>query len=82
MNEQNLYEEAYRIIIEKAKELYAADIKMSCEDLRQYLNSELPADFQYGNLRRVFRAAWDRADDESKEALENSFVDKDGKPLL
>lgn len=82
MKNQQLFEEAYQIVIEKAKELYRANQKMKYEQLMNYLNSKLPSDFQYGGLRSVFKAAWDRTDDEGKEALENSFLDKNGNPLL
>lgn len=82
MKNQQLSEEAYQIVIEKAKELYSTNQKMTCEQLIAYLNSKLPSDFQYDGVRSVFRAAWDRADDDGKEALENSFLDKNGNPLL
>lgn len=82
MKNQQLFEEAYQIVIEKAKELYSTNQKMTYEQLMNYLNSKLPSDFQYGGLRSVFKAAWDRTDDEGKEALENSFLDKNGNPLL
>lgn len=82
MKNQQLFEEAYQIVIEKAKELYRANQKMKYEQLMNYLNSKLPSDFQYDGLRSVFKAAWNRTDDEGKEALENSFLDKNGSPLL
>ena len=79
MKNQQLFEEAYQIVIEKAKELYSTNQKMTYEQLMNYLNSKLPSDFQYDGLRSVFKAAWNRTD---KEALENSFLDKNGNPLL
>lgn len=82
MKNQQLFEEAYQIVIEKAKELYSTNQKMTYEQLMNYLNSKLPSDFQYDGLRSVFKAAWNRTDDEGKEALENSFLDKNGNPLL
>lgn len=82
MKNQQLFEKAYQIVIEKAKELYSTNQKMKYEQLMNYLNSKLPSDFQYDGLRSVFKAAWNRTDDEGKEALENSFLDKNGNPLL
>ena len=62
MKNQQLFEEAYQIVIEKAKELYSTNQKMTYEQLMNYLNSKLPSDFQYDGLRSVFKAAWNRTD--------------------
>lgn len=73
---------AYQLIAEKAKELYKAGKKMTCEELRLWLNQQLPSDCQYGSLRSVFKAAWKRTDDFGKEAMEMSFINSHGFPLL
>ena len=77
------YETAYQLIWQKAIELYENGKTITCEELRVWLNNQLPDNFQYGLLSgSVFHAAWVRADDYGKEAMESGcFLNYKGPPL-
>lgn len=74
-------EKAYRFIINTAVSLYNKNKKLRDDQLLAIVNEHFPNN-TYGNLRSVYHACWIRASDEEKEALEMSFTDKNGKPLL
>lgn len=44
------YETAYQLIWQKAIELYENGKTITCEELRVWLNNQLPDNFQYGLL--------------------------------
>lgn len=83
--EKNEAETIYKWIIEKVSNVYESNQKIKVGDLLDWVNSRCKSSGykEYGNMRYpVIKACWKRANSSQREALEESLLNKDGKPLL
>ncbi len=77
-----LKEYMYRSLADLALYLYKTGQTMTCEEVLEWINANFAFPEPYYSVRRVFKAAYDRTDDERGDALTKVFTDKYGRHLL
>ena len=85
MMEQNineLKERMYRSLADLALDLFNAGRTMTCDEVLDWINKNFAFPEPYFSVRRVFKAAYDRTDDERGEAMTKVFTNKYGRRLL
>ena len=75
-------EQMYRSLADLALELYNTGRTMTCDEVLDWINENFTFPEPYYSVRRVFKAAYDRSDDEQGEALTKVFTNKYGCRLL
>lgn len=78
----SLRELMYRSLADLALKLLRAGRTMTCDEVIAWINGNFAFPQPYYSVRRVFKAAYDRTDDERGEALQKVFTDKYGRHLL
>lgn len=79
-NEKEQQERMYIELGFLALKLYQEKKKMNCDELQEWINKNYSFSHEYGGVRGVLQASHSRFK-EIITALEESFVDKNGKPL-
>lgn len=77
-----LKELMYAQLADLALELKRTGRKMTCDEVIEWINKNFNFPQPYYSVRRVFKAAYDRTDDERGDALQQVFTDKYGRRLL
>lgn len=77
-----LKESMYSGLADLALELWKNGKTMSCPEVLEWINDNFPFPEKYYGVRRVFKAAYDRTDDERGEAMTCVFTNKYGRRLL
>ncbi len=77
-----LREQMYRSLADLALELFKDGRTMTCDEVIAWINRNFAFPQPYYSVRRVFKAAYDRTDDERGDAMQRVFTDKYGHHLL
>lgn len=77
-----LKERMYCSLADLALDLYNAGRTMTCDEVLNWINENFAFPEPYYSVRRVFKAAYDRSNDEQGEALTKVFTNKYGCRLL
>ena len=81
-NTQNLKEQMYCSLADLALQLLLTNRTMTCDEVISWINENFAFPQPYCGVRRVFKAAYDRTDDERGEAMTLVFTNKYGCRLL
>lgn len=75
-------EQMYCSLADLALELLKTGRTMTCDEVISWINENFTFSQKYCSVRRVFKAAYDRTDDERGDAMQRVFTDKYGRHLL